>query len=117
MSKSGKRDNPNKYYCADYGGWRWYVGGHWLKQDEKCATKRTFRRIGKDKCDNGLFDYLEEEYIKENDDGSAYFTWLTSDKEWADYWWQNYNKVIYDESYYKSDEINERQESKIKEVV
>lgn len=104
MSKNNKRDKPYKHFAANYFSWRYCWGGHYLKQDEKFATNRAFRKHNKEQADEGLLDYLEEEEIKRNDDGSSRFTWLTSDREWARYWRDIYGKIVYDKEVY--DEID-----------
>lgn len=57
MSKGGKRDKPYKHFDANYWSWHYCWGGHYLKQDEKFATNRAFRRAQKKEIENGLSDY------------------------------------------------------------
>jgi len=46
-------------------GWRYYFGGHYLKQYEKNATNRRFRKVQKEKVDEGFQDYINDENIDE----------------------------------------------------
>jgi len=64
MSKNS-RDKPYKHYPADYFGWRYYFGGHYLKQYEKNATNRRFRKVQEEKVDEGFQDYINDENIDE----------------------------------------------------
>jgi len=64
MSKNS-RDKPYKHYSADYFGWRYYFGGHYLKQYEKNVTNRKFRKVQKKKIDDELQDYISDKDINE----------------------------------------------------
>lgn len=68
MGKNGKRDKPYKHFQADYFDWHYAFGGHYLKQNDKIATNRVFRRVGKESIKSGLQEY-ESERDDEMEDG------------------------------------------------